>query len=130
MPNAHIDDPESNVGLQAAMIAEQNDAFRTASCGISGVDPVPNGRFVITRGIHAEGPEFQFAALQKIAAFNDFGMSADPYGWHEMGEIEVFQKRVWWKIDLYDENYAYGSEAPHDPEKTRRVLTVLFPSEY
>lgn len=130
MPNAHIDDPESNLGLQAAMIAEQNDAFRTACCGISGVDPVPDGRFVVTRDIYAEGPEFQFAALQKIAAFNDFGMDSDPNGWHEMGEIEVLQKRVWWKIDLYDENYTYGSQTPHDPGKTRRVMTVLFPSEY
>ncbi|WP_299592841.1 DUF3768 domain-containing protein [uncultured Tateyamaria sp.] len=32
--------------------------------------------------------------------------------------------------DLYDENYEYGSEAPTDPTRTRRVLTLLFPSEY
>ncbi|WP_370331564.1 DUF3768 domain-containing protein [Aquicoccus porphyridii] len=32
--------------------------------------------------------------------------------------------------DLYDVDYTYGSPEPSDPDQTRRVLTLLLPSEY
>jgi hypothetical protein len=38
--------------------------------------------------------------------------------------------RLYWKIDLYDLDYDFGSEAPSDTSQTRRILTLLLPSEY
>lgn len=38
--------------------------------------------------------------------------------------------RLFWKIDLYDEQLVYGSPAPANPAVTRRVLTIMFPSDY
>ena len=47
-----------------------------------------------------------------------------------MGGIEFDGTTVWFKIDLYDVDYTYGSPEPSDPALTRRVLTLLLPSEY
>ena len=38
-----IDDPNTNRGLQAAIIAEQNDAFRKAMCGFAEIGDTPQG---------------------------------------------------------------------------------------
>lgn len=130
METVRIDDPKTNAGLRAAMVAEQNDAFRKASCGQPVGDDVPLGRMVVTQGIDAQGPMFVLEALRKVATFDEFTMDSDPYGFHEMGVIEVQTLPVWWRIDLYDESYEYGSCTPEDPAKTRRVLIILFPSEY
>ena len=130
MEIVRIDDPKTNAGVRAAMITKQNDAFRKASCGQPVGDDVPLGRMVVTRGIDEQGPMFVLEALRKVAAFDEFTLDSDPYGFHEMGVMEVQTLPVWWKIDLYDENYEFGSSAPEDTRRTRRVLTILFPSEY
>jgi hypothetical protein len=44
--------------------------------------------------------------------------------------MDVLGKKVWWKIDLYDRAYEGGSENPTSLAETRRVLTILFPSDY
>ena len=125
-----IDDPNTNRGRQAAIIAEQNDAFRKAFCGFPGEAAAPEGRLVMTRGVHAQGPAFHMVLLERVAAFDAFTFDNDPTGWHEFGAVFVNDTRVWFKIDLYDIAYEMGSETPHDPAVTRRVMTLLFPSEY
>ena len=47
-----------------------------------------------------------------------------------MGVIDLDGTTVWFKVDLYDVDYTYGSPEPSAPEQTRRVLTLLLPSEY
>lgn len=47
-----------------------------------------------------------------------------------MGVIEFEGTTVWFKLDLYDVDYTYGSPEPSDPKQTHRVLTLLLPSEY
>nr|WP_286190049.1 DUF3768 domain-containing protein [Roseobacter sp. TSBP12] len=47
-----------------------------------------------------------------------------------MGVIEFNGTTIWFKLDLYDVDYQYGSPEPSDPEQTRRILTLLLPSEY
>lgn len=115
---------------EAQLIAAQNDQFRQGACHIPAKSGPIEGRLVLTRGIDAEGVEFVQEAIGATASFTAFSEGADPYGLHEMGVIMVQAQKVWWKIDLYDCDYAYGSDAPADPDQTRRVLTILFPSEY
>ena len=111
-------------------IARQNDRFRI-SLGTD--DDIP-GRIVLTQGLNAlmadHGPEI----LRKLCAFADFSQDNDPYGNRDFGVFTVGHpgdtERVSWKIDLYDVDYLYGSESPSDPAQTRRVLTLLLPSEY
>lgn len=59
-----------------------------------------------------------------------FNEDCDPNGWHDMGVLKVDGDTIWFKIDYYDLEYEYGVENPSDMGNTRRVLTLLFPSEY
>lgn len=113
---------------QAAIIARQNDQFRAALAFGAPTD-IP-GQVLFTPGVSAMGPEFMALLQLTVAGFADFTEDNDPHGDHSFAVVVVCGTRVFWKIDLYDEDYTFGSEAPTDPEKTRRVLTMLLPSEY
>ena len=115
---------------EAALIAAQNDTFRRSIFGNTPVADAPQGQFVMTRGVTALGLDAQLELTRRVAAFDTFNSDSDPQGWHEMGVIEFEDTTVWFKLDLYDTDYQYGSPEPSDPEQTRRVLTLLLPSEY
>jgi len=115
---------------EAARIAAQNDAFRRSILSTTPVADAPLGQFLMTRGVAALGPDVQLELTRRVAAFDGFNADSDPQGWHEMGVIEFDGATVWFKLDLYDVDYQYGSPEPSDPEQTRRVLTLLLPSEY
>tara|TARA_R110002049_G_C8912191_1_gene542562 strand:+ start:330 stop:710 length:381 start_codon:yes stop_codon:yes gene_type:complete len=115
---------------EAAIIAAQNDAFRRSILGNTSVADAPQGQFVMTRGVAALGPDARLELTRRVAAFGAFNADSDPYGWHEMGVIELDGTTVWFKLDLYDVDYQYGSPEPSDPTQTRRVLTLHLPSEY
>ncbi len=113
---------------QTAAIARQNDQFR-AALAFGVLTEIP-GQILITPGV-AELDPAHLALLQlTVAGFAAFTEENDPYGDHSFGAVEVCGTRVFWKIDLYDETYTYGSEEPANPERTRRVLTMLLPAEY
>lgn len=114
----------------AKIIAAQNDLFRKAIAGRPMSAGVPPGKLVMTAGIAACSEAFRAALIEALVAFDAFDTASDPYGLHEMGVLKIEGERVWFKFDLYDENYEYGAETPTDPARTRRVLTLLFPSEY
>lgn len=109
---------------ECARIAEQNDAFRHRQEGGG------QGKWVWTQAVDAEGMDFVLTCIAAVAAYDDFTEENDPYGTHEMGFMDVSGKKVWWKIDLYDRAYHGGSENPTSLAETRRVLTILFPSDY
>ena len=115
---------------EAALIAAQNDAFRRSILGTTPVADAPQGQFVMTRGVAALGPDAQQELTHRVATFDGFNADSDPQGWHEMGVIDFDGTTVWFKLDLYDVNYQFGSPEPSDPAQTRRVLTLLLPSEY
>ena len=115
---------------EAALIAAQNDAFRLSILGTTPVADAPQGQFVMTRGVAALGPDAQLALTRRVASFDAFTADSDPHGWHEMGVIDFDGTTIWFKLDLYDIDYQYGSPEPSDPAQTRRVLTLLLPSEY
>ncbi len=110
----------------AAIIAVQNDRFRRSM----GDDEDVKGRLVYTRGICGLGVGDIGRIVATVRVFDDFTPDNDPYGDHSFGAFDYAGARIYWKIALYDVDYLYGSEAPHDPARTRRVLTILFASEY
>ena len=118
----------------AAKVAAQNDAFRRNAClaiPYGTGDPVLRGQMVMTAGVHAEGMGFVQSCLDAIGRLTEFPADNDPDGFHDFGTVEVFGTTVWFKVDLYDvTDRNYGSEAPDDPARTYRVLTVLFPSDW
>ncbi len=115
---------------RAILIASQNDSFRKSVGIIPGDASTPEGTCVMTRGVSERSIEFRFALMEALRAYDGFNNDCDPHGWHEMGVLEIEGETVWFKIDLYDVTYNMGAEVPEDPNQTRRVLTLLFPSEY
>lgn len=105
----------------AAIIAEQNDRFRQAL----GPTGELKGQCVVTQALAALGPDLQLAALRQVAAFNTFTSDNDPHESHDMGSVQIGEHTIFWRIDLYDTDYHWGSESPTDPIATRRVLTVM-----
>ena len=111
---------------EAKAIARQNDLFRRSF----GTDARVPGRFVMTQGIEALGEAVHARLIAAVRAFEAFTPDNDPHGQHDFGAVEIDGTRVWFKIDLYDPDYTYGSDAPANTARTRRVLTLLLPSEY
>jgi len=112
----------------AAQIAKGNDAFRAAL--FDGGNAEFPGKYLLTQGVHAKGPEFGVMAQLAVAGDANFTEDNDPYGDHSMGAVEVCGEKVWWKIDLYDTDFRYGPDDPLDESQVCRVLTILFPHEY
>ncbi len=111
--------------LRNGQVARQNDAFRKMIVQNDSV-----GRWVVTRAVNEEGPEFVAACIAAVRDYDDFNEDIDPCGDHSMGRFKINEKIVWFKIDLYDADYKGGSDDPAEVTKTRRVLTILFPSDY
>ncbi|WP_120632615.1 DUF3768 domain-containing protein [Ruegeria sp. EL01] len=119
-----------DIPAETAMIATQNDLFRRAILDAPTSPSALPGRLLVTPGVVGLGAAFMQEAVRLTAEFDVFSPDADPYALHEMGVITVQGETVWWRIDLYDCDYAYGADVPSDPDQTRRVLTILLPSEY
>ena len=117
---------EEEFAAQNALIAEQNDRFRR----LFGHDTEIRGVVLITSGVAARGDDFAAQVAAQVIAFDDFNEDNDPWGDHSFGIVEVEGEKVYWKIDLYDAAFEYGAEMPADPATTRRVLTMLLPTEY
>lgn len=109
-----------------SVIGAQNDRFRTSLNG----DPELVGKILITPGVTESGPEFLLAAYQAVRDFTDFSEDNDPYHERDFAAVEVMGTKIFWKIDVYDTGYLYGSENPEDPAQSRRVLTLMLPIEY
>ena len=107
-------------------IAEQNDRFRRGEPGIE-------GQILITPGIQEllkEAGDQPTAIFRTVQEFDTFTADNDPYGHRDFGSFDFQGQMCFWKIDAYDVNYEFGSEAPDDLFKTRRVLTILLGSEW
>jgi hypothetical protein len=113
-----------------ALIAEQNDRFRTTW----GADFSVPGQIVLTRGVADLSPAAKAIIMLRVQKFSEFTDDNDPYGDHTFGAFEFDiagnDYHIFWKIDLYDKDYSMGSNDPADVAVTRRVLTVLHASEY
>ena len=107
--------------INISKIAEQNDMFRKTFCG---------GKVFLTCGISALSLMQQAEIINKVKNFNNFTRDNDPYGEHDFGCFDYYEKQVFWKIDLYDLNYEFYSSQPDDEAQTNRVLTIMFAEEY
>ena len=121
---------------QMTLIAEQNDLFRKALTDPAALSAIMVnkeqiiGQVLITQGISGEDWAFIAKVKDAVATFNTFTEDNDPYGTHEFGAFEIDGEKLFWKIDLYDENYEYGSQDPSNLAVTRRALTIMLASEY
>jgi hypothetical protein len=107
-------DTETIQNETSANIAALNDAHRKSRT------------YMFTRGVWSlENLQGLIVAVQNYDSFTE---DNDPYGEHDFGSLEWDGKKVFWKIDYYDQELKYGLD-PLDP-KCNRVLTVLLSEEY
>ncbi|WP_420860330.1 DUF3768 domain-containing protein [Algirhabdus cladophorae] len=108
-------------------IRDQNDKFRA-------LDPSIPGRVLFTQGIQAlvsdDDANTAEDLMSAIKTFDDFSTDNYPHGEHDFGSLTYNGTRIFWKIDLYDQDFQFGSEEPANLEKTQRVLTIMLPEEY
>ena len=64
-----------------------------------------------------------------LAAFRRCSFSPDSPE-RDFAEIEFRGKRVWLKVDYYDEAVEYGSPDPANASITTRVITIVLPEDY
>ena len=102
-------------------IRELNDALRRDSEG---------GQVLITSGVEALGADSVGQILAAVAGFQDFTPDNDPYGEHDFGALTFSGRKIFWKIDYYDNDLKMASPDPADPIVTSRVLTIMLAEEY
>lgn len=100
----------------------------------------------VTIGFQSLSDADRFAALTQVVSFSQFDGNNDPYGEHDFGAIyrlatgawtqerprdeKTIAATVFWKVDYYDNSLTFGSDAPWDAQRTKRVLTIMLASEY
>ena len=124
---------------------EQIDAIRRlndAARSNPGTGSIAN----VTIGFQSLSDADRVAALAEITRFSKFDEDNDPYGEHDFGAVyrlatgawtqerpsdsKAISETVFWKVDYYDTDLAFGSEAPWDAAQTKRVLTIMLANEY
>jgi Protein of unknown function (DUF3768) len=104
-----------------ALIRELNDKLRTQFVG---------GQIMLTAAVDALDPQLKAKVLSAVRTFNNFNGGNDPHQEHDFGTVEVERETYFFKHDYYAPDMQHGSEAPHDPARTRRVLTLGHMSDY
>jgi Protein of unknown function (DUF3768) len=88
------------------------------------------GIAVMTPGIAALGAEAVARIVKTIAVFDDFHHANDPHQEHDFGAFDADGRKVFFKIDYYDESLTCHSPDPAGPSVTKRVITVMLAEEY
>ncbi len=102
-------------------IAEQNDSFRKH---------LSQGTLVLTQGIRSNTSEDIEAIINCVRTFDSFDENNDPYNEHDFGAFYYKCKRIFWKIDNYDQRFLYLSPNACNPRLTNKVLTIMYAEEY
>jgi Protein of unknown function (DUF3768) len=100
---------------RAEQIAQLNDAFRQQL-----------NDWYLTQG--ARTVRDWAGMVRAVQGFNEFTPDNDPYGEHDFGAFDWENKRLFWKIDYYDQQLKYGEDALS--ELCRRVMTIMRADEY
>jgi len=71
------------------------------------------------------------AALRAaIATFSNWSEDNDPYGEHDFGAFDLFDHRLFFKIDYFHPDHDTRAPVSSSIELCRRVLTVMLAEEY
>jgi len=109
-------DTEQAQNETSAKIAAINDEFRRNMQNCT-----------VTRGVASLVP-FMNEIFATVRDYTNFNEDNDPYGEHDFGSLSVQGKKIFWKIDYYDE--ALGKWCDPLDERCRRHLTIMLAEEY
>lgn len=100
-----------------------NDVFRQTFIG---------GQVLLAHGITAKYSSGEIQEiLAEVKTFDSFTKDMDPYGEHDFAILKYRGQSIYFKIDYYDKSTLnWHSPDKSDPSVTKRVLTVMLPSDY
>jgi hypothetical protein len=102
-------------------IALLNDNFRSTFVG---------GQVVMTAAVNELPLDVKARVILAVQAFSEFDADNDPHREHDFGVLKIDGETFYFKIGYYSPDMQGGSEDPADPEKTTRVLTIMFAADY
>ena len=102
-------------------IAKLNDEFRAN---------LSRGVLILTEGIRSNSSEDITTIINKVRNFNDFNEGNNPYGEKDFGSFSFKGKKIFWKIDYYDNKFLFLSPNACKPRLTNRVMTIMYADEY
>src|SRR5690349_16211058 len=107
-------------GTTQAKIRELNDAFRTTM-------DARLGRVMMTAGVDALASDVKAMVIRRVSMFSDFNADNDPHGEHDFGSFTIVGRKIFWKIDLYEETGVKGDDGQ---PVISRVLTIMLAEEW
>lgn len=112
----------AKIPLAQFWASEDNQEFYTLELN-------KNERISITDGIKQLNNWMKIAVFVKT--FQNFDKENDPYNEHDFGSIVVDNVKIYFKVDLYEDNWSYGWDREEKPiEDCQRLLTIFLASEY
>ena len=102
-------------------IAKLNDEFR-ANPSL--------GTLILTEGIRCNTHDDITTIINRVRYFNDFDEDNNPYGEKDFGAFDFKGKKIFWKIDYYDNKFLFLSSNACKPRLTNRVITIMYADEY
>lgn len=106
---------------RAEAIARLNDELRKTGTG---------GTIVITQTVRRITGFDPGSLAEALANYDGFDADNDPHGERDFGDLTLWGHDLLFKIDYYDPDLTFGSDDPADPERTRRVLTVMCAADW
>jgi len=85
---------------------------------------------MMTAAVDALPIDVKARVLQNVRSFKEFDAGNDPHGEHDFGSFKADGETFFFKIDYYAPDMQGGSDDPTNSEKTTRVLTIMFASDY
>ena len=122
---------------RTAEIARLNDEARARS--------LPTSRMVFTRALadllagDSDDPAirqvhlFQHqCALRRLINETPIDPDNDPHGEHDFGVVTYLGRKIFWKVDVYenDGTFSWGASKPWDAAASYRLVTIMLATDY
>jgi Protein of unknown function (DUF3768) len=129
--------PVAEEATQTAEIARLNDAARAGTLASS--------RTVLTRALadllagDSDDPAVRQVrlfqgqcALRRLINDTPIDPGNDPHGERDFGVVTYLERKIFWKIDVYenDGTYSWGAEKPWDDAASFRLVTIMLATDY
>lgn len=121
----------------AAKLAALNDAARAGTLATS--------RTVFTRALaellagDSEDPAIrqvrlfqQQCALRRLINETPIDPGNDPHGERDFGVVTYLDRKIFWKVDVYenDGKFEWGASEPGDAQRSFRLVTIMLATDY
>ena len=104
-------------------IRELNDSFR---------QKLEGGKVMLTSAVTGLPPVDLSQLIAGVRAYKSFSEENDPHGEHDFGIFVFEDRKIYWKIDVYenDGTFQWGANDPGDPATSYRIVTFMLPEDY